>query len=85
MKITSYNIVASTNYAELVSQINERINQGWQPYGSLSSTSISINDKSETKIQTNFFQPIVLYSENPQQTKIKDKKQSKEQDILDRL
>ena len=60
-KIKTYNIVVNTDYGSLVSTINQRIVQGWQPYGSLTIATTKKENVAPTVLITTYAQAIVIY------------------------
>lgn len=62
-KISKYNIVQNADYGALATTINQRISEGWQPFGSLSSVAVVKEGVQPTKLATLFSQAIVLYTE----------------------
>jgi|NGEPerStandDraft_6_1074524.scaffolds.fasta_scaffold195231_2 hypothetical protein len=58
-KIVDYVILENANLNELQRQVQEKIKEGWQPYGSLqAATPVMHGDE----VAPSFIQPVVVYS-----------------------
>jgi hypothetical protein len=68
MRISQYQIIRSSDLSELIEQLNENIEGGWQPFGNMvvEYTLITGTPELDTGSSTGqpiYMQPIVVYSD----------------------
>ncbi len=56
MKISEYNVVSLDNIDNVVDAFNERISEGWQPYGSMIVNTISDDEQRFTQTLVRYLQ-----------------------------
>jgi len=56
MKISEYNVVSLDNIDNAVDAVNERISEGWQPYGSMVVNTIGDDEQRFTQTLVRYLQ-----------------------------